>query len=311
MKETTPLYGKTVVPRQTVGMDAFGISNHELVVLREDRIHPTVSGNKFRKLVYNLQRAEKEGYTTLVTFGGAYSNHIAAVAAVGEELGFDTLGIIRGEELARTADLNPTLQFASDCGMKLHYVSRKDFRKKEDLEFVRQLTSDAGKAYLLPEGGTNALAVLGCTEILSEEDKAHDYVCVPVGTGGTISGIVRSSGPLQHVIGYSALKGVFQKKEIQKYTPKGNFELTDAYCFGGYAKIGETLIRFINDFKQKTGIPLDPVYTGKMMYGIIDGMKNGFFKENSRIFAIHTGGLQGIAGMNELLKRKNLPLLHE
>lgn len=311
MEETSLLHHGTKVPRQIITLDAFGVSNHELIVLRDDLIHPTVSGNKFRKLIRNVQRADKEGYTTLVTFGGAYSNHIAAVAAVGRELGFETIGIIRGEELAQHATLNPTLHFASGCGMKLHYVSREAFRKKEELELVTELGSDSESVYLLPEGGTNELAVLGCEEILSEEDKTFDYVCVPVGTGGTISGIIRSSGPRQQVIGYSALKGVFQKEEIKKYTSKDNFQLTDAYCFGGYAKIDEELIRFINDFKQTTGIPLDPVYTGKMMYGIIDGMKKGFFKENSRIFAVHTGGLQGIAGMNKLLKRKNLPLLHE
>ncbi len=166
-----------------------------------------------------------------------------------------------------------------------------------------------GDFYILPEGGTNALAVKGCEEILEENGAIADYICVPVGTGGTLAGLVKASNERQKVVGFSALKGNFQSSEVEKYTSKTNYEITDAYCFGGYGKIDIDLIRFINEFKKITNIPLDPIYTGKMMFGIMDLLKKGYFKENSRIFAIHTGGLQGVAGMNLKLKKKNLPII--
>lgn len=278
-----------------------------LAILREDEIHPFVSGNKFRKLKYTIAEAQKLGKNSLLTFGGAYSNHIAAVAAAGKELGLTTIGVIRGEELKEKATLNPTLQFAQDCDMQLHFISRQDYQLKADHTFIENLQQQFGDFYLIPEGGTQSLAVKGCEEILSEQTKSFDYICTPVGTGGTIAGLVKASEEHQRVLGYSALKGTFQNSEVKKYTEKTNYELIDAYSFGGYAKIDATLVRFINEFKQKTTIPLDPIYVGKMMFGILDGVKNKKFKENSRILAIHTGGLQGIAGMNETLKKKQLP----
>jgi len=278
-----------------------------LSVLREDEVHPLVSGNKFRKLKYTLQDAQQTGAVTLLTFGGAYSNHIAAVAAAGFELGIKTIGVIRGEELLHKTKENPTLCFAQEKQMQLHFVTRAAYKNKANPSVLQELERQFGAFYLIPEGGTQALAVQGCEEILSDRTKKFDYICVPVGTGGTIAGIVKASQPHQTVLGYSALKGAFQKKEIEKYTDKANFKIIDDYCFGGYAKIDLQLVRFMNDFKQQTQIQLDPVYTGKMMFGILDGMKNGKFKENSRILAVHTGGLQGIAGMNLQLKKKQLP----
>ena len=280
---------------------------NSLAVLREDEVHPLVSGNKFRKLKYTLKDAQQAGADTLLTFGGPYSNHIAAVAAAGVELGFKTVGVIRGEELPSKVDDNPTLRFAREHKMQLHFVTRASYKEKTDAKFLQELEAKFGSFYTIPEGGTQALAVQGCEEILSDRTKKFDYICVPVGTGGTIAGIVKASQPHQTVLGYSALKGAFQKKEIERYTDKANFKIIDDYCFGGYAKIDLQLVRFMNDFKQQTQIQLDPVYTGKMMFGILDGMKNGKFKENSRILAVHTGGLQGIAGMNLQLKKKQLP----
>ena len=282
-----------------------------LHVLREDRLHPFISGNKYRKLKYNLLETRDKGQEILLTFGGAYSNHIAAVAAAGNEFGFKTIGIIRGEELITRINENPTLQFAKKQGMDLHFVSRKEYRKKEDPDFIDKLRSKFGSFYLLPEGGTNALAVQGCEEILNELTENFDYICVSVGTGGTIAGLVRASLAHQKVIGFSALKGTFQYEVVQKYTKKTNYKIVDSYCFGGYAKIDLDLIRFINEFKNETGIPIDPIYTGKMMYGIMDLVKLGFFEKKSRILAIHTGGLQGINGMNQRLKKKNLPLIEK
>lgn len=281
--------------------------NISISMLREDKIHPFVSGNKFRKLFYTLQDAAQKEATTLLTFGGAYSNHIAAVAAAGKISGLKTIGIIRGEELAALSKKNDTLSFAAQQGMQLHYVSREEYRCKEDVEYLEKLKATFGKVYIIPEGGTNTLAVKGCEEMLSEATNKYDYICVSVGTGGTISGLINASEAHQTLLGFSALKGTFQKETIQKYTTKNNYKLLDNYCFGGYAKIDSELIRFINTFKKETAIPLDPIYTGKMMFGVFDLLKKGYFKENSRILAVHTGGLQGIAGMNELLKKKNLP----
>jgi 1-aminocyclopropane-1-carboxylate deaminase len=292
---------------QQIDSEVFALGPYSLSILREDQIHPFVSGNKFRKLKYTIQEAQRLKKTTLLTFGGAYSNHIAAVAAAGNKLGLTTIGVIRGEELKDKALQNPTLQFAKECNMRLHFISRQDYQLKTEHSFIENLRQQFGDFYLIPEGGTQSLAVQGCEEILSERTKSFDYICTPVGTGGTIAGLVKASEPHQTVLGYSALKGTFQESEIKKYTTKTNYELIDDYSFGGYAKIDATLVRFINDFKLKTNIPLDPVYVGKMMFGILDGVKNKKFKENSRILAVHTGGLQGIAGMNLKLKKKHLP----
>ncbi|MDN3724742.1 pyridoxal-phosphate dependent enzyme [Aequorivita sp. SDUM287046] len=294
---------------ESVDLSPFGLRNLSLHIKRDDLLHPIISGNKFRKLKYNLIAAKNQNQHTLLTFGGAYSNHIAAVAAAGKESGFKTIGIIRGEEIQDKLSTNPTLQFAKKCGMELHFISREEYKLKNDEAYLHKLKIKFGDCYLLPEGGTNALAVKGCEEILGECEKSMDYVCVPVGTGGTMAGLVKASNENQSILGFSALKGDFLTSEIKKYTAKTNFKITDAYSFGGYGKIDIELIRFINEFKKKTGIPLDPIYTGKMMFGILDLLKNGYFKENSRIFAIHTGGLQGIAGMNQKLKKKNLPII--
>jgi 1-aminocyclopropane-1-carboxylate deaminase len=282
-------------------------SNSILVVKREDQIHDFVSGNKFRKLKYNIGEAIQENYNCLLTFGGAYSNHIAAVSAAGFEMGLETIGVVRGEEIADNVAENPTLSFAKSKGMYLHFVSRDEYKQKTDLKFIDSLKEKFGAFYLIPEGGTNALAVKGCEEILNTSDMVFDYICTPVGTGGTIAGLINASGPNQTVLGFSSLKGTFQKEIIETFTTKTNYYLTDDYCFGGYAKIDSQLIRFINEFKRNYDIPLDPIYTGKMMFGIFDLLKQGYFKENSRILAVHTGGLQGITGMNQLLKKKKLP----
>jgi 1-aminocyclopropane-1-carboxylate deaminase len=294
---------------QEIDLSIFNILGYSLFIKRDDLLYPSISGNKLRKLKYNIIAAQEQQHTTLLTFGGAFSNHIAAVAAAGKEFGFKTIGIIRGEELEHKISENPTLSYAEECGMNLYFISREAYKSKEENEFVNTLRHKLGNFYLLPEGGTNALAVQGCEEILTGTEKDFNYLCVPVGTGGTMAGLVAASKNGQKVLGFSALKGTFQSSEISKYTSKKNFKITDAYCFGGYGKIDVDLIRFINEFKEKTNIPLDPVYTGKMMFGIFDLLKKGYFKENSRIFAIHTGGLQGIAGMNQKLKKKNLPII--
>lgn len=285
-----------------------------LFIKREDELHPFISGNKYRKLKYNLEEALNQKNETLITFGGAYSNHIAAMAAAGFEHNFKTIGVIRGDELANNLEeviqKNATLKFASEHNMKFEFVSRSEYRTKTSVTFIRKLKEKFGDFYLIPEGGTNNLAVKGCEEILNEEDAKYDIVCLAVGTGGTISGIINSSKNHQKVMGFPALKGDFLQHEINKYIlKKENWCLNTEYNFGGYAKITEELITFINKFKNETNIPIDPVYTGKMMFGIVDLVKKNYFKKGTKILVIHTGGLQGIEGMNSLLKNKKQPLI--
>ncbi|OHT47395.1 1-aminocyclopropane-1-carboxylate deaminase/D-cysteine desulfhydrase [Flavobacterium tructae] len=280
-----------------------------LTIKREDLIHPFVSGNKFRKLKYNLLQAKAEHQETLLTFGGAFSNHIAAVAYAGKEQGFRTIGVIRGEELFDKIEENPTLKFAQENGMQFEFVTREEYRDKNEDSFIEKLKDKFGDFYLVPEGGTNELAVKGCEEILTEEDAFFDFVCCAVGTGGTISGLINSALPNQKILGFPALKGDFLTDEIRIFAKKDNWDLISDYHFGGYGKVNLELIEFINTFFEETKVPLDPIYTGKMVFGVIDLIHKNYFPEHSRILLIHTGGLQGIEGMNIKLKRKKLPIL--
>ena len=291
-------------------IDQLNVNIAENLYLKpEYKIDAFVSGNKFRKLKYNIKEAEKYGVSTILTFGGAYSNHISAVAKAGKAKGFKTIGVIRGEELFDKINDNPTLKFAQNHGMQFVFVSRETYRNKTSNTFIEELKKKFGKFYLIPEGGTNELAVKGCKEILIESDKIFNFICCPVGTGGTIAGLINSSHKNQKILGFPALKGDFLQKDIRKFANKSNWELICNYHFGGYAKINAKLISFINAFKTTYYVPLDPIYTGKMMYGIYDLMEKQYFPKDSKILAIHTGGLQGIDGMNNILKKKNLPLI--
>jgi len=280
-----------------------------LTIKREDLIHPFVSGNKFRKLKYNLLQAKAENKKTLLTFGGAFSNHVAAVAYAGKEQGFKTIGIIRGDELLNKIEENPTLKFAQENGMEFEFVSREDYRLKNESSFIEKLKDRFGDFYLVPEGGTNELAVKGCEEILTDEDVDFNYVCCAVGTGGTISGLINSALPNQKILGFPALKGDFLTDEIRIFAKKDNWNLISDYHFGGYGKINLELIEFINAFFEENKVPLDPIYTGKMVFGVIDLISKNYFSAHSKILLIHTGGLQGIDGMNIKLKQKKLPIL--
>jgi 1-aminocyclopropane-1-carboxylate deaminase len=280
-----------------------------VTIKRDDLIHPFVSGNKFRKLKYNLLQAKMAKHKTLLTFGGAFSNHIAAVAFAGKENGFKTIGIIRGEELEGKIAENPTLSFAQDCGMQLQFISRADYRFKNEDSFTKDLEQRFGVFYLIPEGGTNASAIKGCEEIITPEDAEFDYICCSVGTGGTISGIINSVLPHQKALGFPALKGDFLKEEIRNFVQNKNWELITEYHFGGYGKVNAVLIDFINQFYSQNKIPLDPIYTGKMVFGVIDLIQKNYFPANSKILLIHTGGIQGIQGMNIKLRNKQLPTI--
>ena len=280
-----------------------------LEIKREDLLHPFVSGNKFRRLKYNILQAKAENQSVLLTFGGAFSNHIAAVAYAGKEQGFETIGVIRGDELRDKISENPTLSFAQECGMRFEFVTREAYRHKTETAFIEQLQVKFGSFYLVPEGGTNDLAVKGCEEILTEFDAHFDFVCSAVGTGGTISGLINSALPHQKVLGFPALKGDFLQNEIHKFVNNKNWELITDYHFGGYGKVTTEFIEWMNWFYAQTGIPLDPIYTGKMVFGVMDLIQRNYFPPKSKILMIHTGGLQGIAGMNAKLEKQNKPIL--
>ena len=241
--------------------------------------------------------------------GGAYSNHIAAVAYAAKENGLKSIGIIRGDELKSKITDNPTLRFAQECGMEFDFVSRENYRLKEERTFVENLKQKFGDFYLIPEGGTNELAIKGCEEILTQDDEIFNYICCSVGTGGTISGLINSLKPNQKVLGFPSLKGDFLGDEIRKFVKNNCWELIQEYHFGGYGKVNEELIAFINSFLERTGIPLDPIYTGKMVFGVMDLIGANYFPDGSKILLIHTGGIQGIQGMNARLKIKKLPLI--
>jgi 1-aminocyclopropane-1-carboxylate deaminase len=269
--------------------------NVRLLVKREDQNHPFVSGNKWWKLKYNLEEAARQNKKTLLTFGGAYSNHIYAVAAAAYETGLRSIGMIRGEE---TLPLNPTLSFAKEHGMELHYVARSEYRHKGTDEFIQQLTNRFGDFYCIPEGGTNALAVKGCQEFATSlNDITFDVLCLAVGTGGTMAGLLNGLQQ-KRVLGFSSLKGGdFLKDEVNALTHhRWNdypWEIITDYHFGGYGKTNPALYSFIDSFEKQHNIPLDQVYTGKMMYGVFDLISKGYFREGTTILVLHTGGLQG------------------
>jgi len=286
------------IESQEISLPILQEKDIRLFVKRLDKTHPFISGNKWFKLKYNLIEAKKLGYKTLLTFGGAYSNHIFATAFLAKERGLKSVGIIRGEE---HLSLNPTLRFAIENDMKLHYVSRSDYREKTTPFFLEKLKAEFGDFYLMPEGGTNDLAIKGAGEILDTND-TQDYICCSVGTGGTISGLINTINSNQQVIGFPAIKGSdLLQKNIKNWTIKENYNLITTYTGGGYSKLTKELVKFINEFYLLHNIPLDTLYTGKMMLGILDLVTKDYFPKGSSILAIHTGGLQGNKGMSERL----------
>jgi 1-aminocyclopropane-1-carboxylate deaminase/D-cysteine desulfhydrase-like pyridoxal-dependent ACC family enzyme len=282
--------------------------NIRLFIKREDLIHPEISGNKYWKLFFNINNylENQPGNPLIITFGGAYSNHISAVSAVGKLSEVPTLGIIRGEELEKKWSDNPTLVYAKRNGMNLKFVAREEYRHKEKLtEFLQQEFPDA---LIIPEGGTNENALEGVKMMLNDDTKDFDYLCTAVGTGGTISGISKFCEENQKVIGFKVVDDDSLQNKISELTSKRNFHLIDA-AFGGYGKINDDNVRFINDFKARYDIPLEPIYTGKMMQKVFEMILEKYFPAGSKILCFHTGGLQGIEGANMLLEKQNRNLI--
>ena len=266
-------------------------------VKRDDLIHPEIMGNKWRKLKYNILHLQRNNLSGIVTFGGAFSNHISAVAAAGRIFRFKTVGIIRGEEL--TYQSNPTLLKASQDGMDLYFVSRLRYRE------LKQNPSELEKVhhnfYLLPEGGTNDLAIRGCEEIVSEIQPDFDTIATAIGTGGTLAGILKSTG--SQVIGISSLKGNFMKGKISNLLSemkitKSNYDIKTQYHYGGYGKTSPELLDFIHWFKEYFQIPLDPIYTGKCFSAIWNMIKQNTFRKGYKIVLLHSGGLRKISSVN-------------
>ncbi len=280
---------------------------HIVAIKRLDQLHPTVNGNKYYKLKYNIEKTLQQPHKTMLTFGGAHSNHIHATAAAGQLFGFNTIGIIRGEELENEQMHSSTLAFAKSCGMQLEFVTRSAYAEKETEDFKGWLHEQYGSFHLVPEGGSNFLGINGCLEILSNEDKDnYDIIACACGTAATLAGIVLTLQPHQKALGFSVLKnGSWLKDEVIKHIQyflmdyelaneyADKFEIITPYDFGGYAKYNQQLIDFILDFEKQHGVTLDQVYTGKMMFGLADLIHNNEFALDQRILAIHTGGLQG------------------
>ncbi len=285
--------------------------NVQLYVKREDLIHPHVSGNKWRKLKYNLKYAKEKGIRKIVTFGGAFSNHIYATAAACRAFGLDSIGIIRGEY----DDQNPTLRFAQSCGMELKFIDRTSYREKEKNENVRAFLSDFDSVYLIPEGGTNELAHKGLKELAEEINKnSSDIIMVSAGTGGTAIGILKWLDPSKELWVFSSLKSEYLHSEILKNVgaSKGQqLKFISSYHYGGYGKSPENLITFINNFTARTKIPIDPIYNGKLICGFCDMISIKHFDHNKSYLWIHTGGQQGITAYNYMaIKKSRTQIIH-
>ncbi len=299
------------VPIQTIDLPLLREKKVELFIQRDDTLHPHVSGNKWRKLKYNVEAAKKEVKSCLLTFGGAFSNHIAATAAAAQIAGMKSVGIIRGKDADQE---NPTLKFARSCGMELRFIDRSEFRALRDAGWKGAIVDEYKDIYLLPEGGSNDLAVKGCAEMVENWIDDYDYACCALGTGATFAGLVNGVSEGVVCLGFPAIKDQgYLKEEVLNYLIDGEkkrWSLVRDYHFGKYGKVNEALIQFMNEFYVQTSIPLDPIYTGKMIFGLMDMIQHDFFKPGTKILAIHTGGLQGIGGINAQLKRKGKEILN-
>jgi 1-aminocyclopropane-1-carboxylate deaminase len=286
-----------------------------IYIKRDDLIDDLVNGNKFRKLIGTLNFLHSNEDSKILTFGGAYSNHIHAVAAAGEKFGFETVGIIRGEELNKSS--SETLRFADEMGMQLKFISRSDYAQKDSIEFTKKLKLEFPHHFFLPEGGTCMFSDIGIDGMMNEIllQIIPDYVCCPVGTGGTVRGILASSAYKNKVIGFSAIKKPSQIKEhlFKKLglQIENRFILTDEFVGGGYAKISEHDYNFVSSFEQKYQIPIEYIYSGKMFRGIFTMIERGFFKKTDKIVAIHTGGIQGKSFFEKIQSKKHSFVFHE
>ena len=288
---------------QEINLPSLKKYNVNIFVKREDLIHPIISGNKFRKLKYNIEKAIKDKKNEIISFGGAYSNHLLALAFVGKLSNLKTIGIIRGEEL-KQKKLNSTLKRCKDFGMKFIFISRNEYKRRNEIKYINSIKVKFRNAFIVPEGGTNYLGVKGCEEILNKEDSFFDVICCPVGSGGTISGLINSKNNVQKILGFSALKNSKIKNVITKFVNNNDWKVFDDMFFGGYSKVDYDLVNFINKTYDQTGILFDPIYNSKMLFQIIYMISNDQWPFGKNILLINTGGMQSIDEINLRLKKK-------
>ena len=281
-------------PSTTVLHDSFlSKKNIELSLLRLEEVHPVISGNKFYKLIYFLEEVNRSSHKTIITFGGAYSNHLAATAFACKEAGIKCIGIVRGEE---PASLSPTLSFCINQGMHLQFISRTEFKSISEQPFLTELEKEYGSHILIPEGGFSEKGAKGASLITKYFQETYSHVCLAVGTATTFAGIIKGTSNHSKVLGFDILKNRNDIEDRLQFLKAGagiNYELITDYHFGGYAKKTNELLQFMNDFYRKHAVPLDFVYTGKMMSGVYDLISKNYFPTASKILCLHTGGLQG------------------
>jgi 1-aminocyclopropane-1-carboxylate deaminase/D-cysteine desulfhydrase-like pyridoxal-dependent ACC family enzyme len=296
-------------PMQEVKMDLLDRKTIRLFIKRDDLIHPWLSGNKYRKLKYNLQFAQENGKRTIITFGGSFSNHLYATAGACSLYGFKSVGIVRGEYDSN----NPTIRFCESRGMELWFVPRSTYRLKEEADIVKDIIGQYNDVYLVPEGGSNALAIYGVAEIIPEiEDQLScmpSYITLACGTGGTTAGLLSVQNMASKIIAFSALNSDHLYDEVIKLIPHKNIDaqkltVNHDFHFGHYAAYNDELLQFMSDFESLTNIPLDHVYNGKALYGLFQLVEKDYFPERTTICHLHTGGLQGINGLKYMMGKK-------
>ncbi len=295
--------------KNTINQPLGEINGYSIFIKREDLLHPVVSGNKFRKLKYIFKEIINNKIPVVITFGGAFSNHLAATAALGNELDIKTIGIVRGQEWKNKINESNTLSYCYSKKMDLICVSREAYKKKETSDEIQKYLKTISNYRLIPEGGTESISVKGCAEILRPIDSKFDVICSSLGTGGTLAGLITASYKKQFILGFNSLNSSSALNLVNHFTKKKNWEIINDFTFGGYGKIKPELINFMNNFYKQYKIPLDPVYTGKMLFAIFELIKKNKWRWGKKILVIHTGGLQGISGMNNYLERKKLPIL--
>ena len=305
---------KTPSPLQVITPNWQGIENYQITVKRDDLIHPIISGNKWRKLKYALLESLNSGVQHILSFGGGYSNHLHALGYCCHDLNIEFTAIVRGDY---SQNPSPMLRDLAKWQTKISYVDRKTYQQRTNVDYLHGLQQRYPNAVLIPEGGSWLHAIKGVAEIINELPEQLDHIIAPVASGGTLAGLISASEHYNtHITGIAALKGKDYLEQLvsdllpHKRNISGKWQINHQHHFGGYAKVTKELIGFINTFKAETGILLDPIYNGKMLFGIYDLMKKGYFKKNTSILAIHTGGLQATSGMNQFLKKKGLPLIN-
>ena len=281
-------------PQTTILYDQlFDDKEIELSMLRLDEVHPEISGNKFYKLIYFLEEAAKSTHKTIITFGGAYSNHLAATAFACTQAGIECIGIVRGE---KPSTLSPTLTFCINHGMHLQFISRTEFKLISDQSFLTELERNYGDHILIPEGGFSEKGAKGASLITGYFQDSYTHVCLPAGTATTFAGIMNGTRNKSKILAFDILKNrddIENRLQFLKAGKNENYEIIAGYHFGGYAKKTNELLQFMNEFYRKHTIPLDFVYTGKMMFGVYDLISKNYFAKGAKILCLHTGGLQG------------------